>query len=55
MREFPDAWQLSLAIIGAHFSFTKADLEELTAADLNFWLSCIGQYRVKQQQEARRK
>lgn len=47
MREWPAEWQVSLGAIGGHYSFTKAELENLTLAEIGFWLGSMLEYQKR--------
>lgn len=35
---------MTLAAIGGHYSFTRSDLDGLTASDLRFWAGAMAEY-----------
>jgi hypothetical protein len=38
---------VSLGALGGHFSFTKAELDGLTLAEIGFWLGCMSGWLKK--------
>lgn len=48
MRQWPEGWQVSLAAIGGHYSFTRAELDGLTLADVGFYMGGLAALRKRE-------